>query len=208
MRHAAHVAHSSRGRLRIRVASAKGKPEAMEAIRLALQNLPGVKDVEVNQTIGSLTIHYDPNHHANFEQHLASEDCTQDVVRVVSPPKLDDLCEIEGMIEHEAEFLAQHSHVAKTLFDSVDGLDRAFKRATNNAIDFKVVAPLGLAVGAFLGLGIEASTPVWLTLGLFSFNHLIDLHTHPNANSSGNRGQNPPASHLRESSEPKPSHVG
>src|SRR5580698_8211088 len=112
MRHAAHVAHHSRGRLRIRVPSAKGKPAALEAIRLALQNLAGVRAVEVNETIGSVTIHYDPRHHPDLEQHLASENSPQDVINVVSPPKLGDLCEIEGVI-NEAEFLAQHSHVAK-----------------------------------------------------------------------------------------------
>jgi len=196
MRHAAHVAHHSRGRLRVRVPSAKGKPAALEAIRLALQNMAGVKDVEVNETIGSVTIHYDPHHHTDLEQHLVSENCQQDVIRVMPVPKLDDLCEVEGMIEHEAEFLAQHSHLAKKIFDSVDALDRGVKLATNNAIDFKVIAPLGLAVSAFLGLGIEASTPVWLTLGLFSFNHLIDLHTHPNANSPANQEQNSPPARL------------
>jgi hypothetical protein len=154
MRQAAHVAHHSRGRLHIRVPSAKGKPAALEAIRLALQNLSGVKAVEVNETIGSVTIHYDPRHHPDLERHLASEDSQQDVINVVSPPKLGDLCEIEGVI-NEAEFLAQHSHVAKSLFDSIESLDLAVKRATNNAIDFKVIAPLGLAVGAFLGLGIH-----------------------------------------------------
>jgi hypothetical protein len=163
----------------------------MEAIRLALENMAGVKDVEVNETIGSVTIHYDPRHHADLEQHLASENSHQDVIHVASAPKLGDLCEIEGIIS-EAEFLSQHSHVARTIFDSVEALDHGVKRATGNAIDFKVIAPLALAVGAFLGLGIEASTPVWLTLGLFSFNHLIDLHTHPNANPAGSDGPKKP----------------
>ena len=83
------------------------------------------------------------------------------------------------MIEHEAEFLAEHSDFAKAIFDWVNALDRSVKRATNNSIDFKVIAPLVLAVGAFLELGVTASTPVWLTLGLFSFNHFVDLHIPP-----------------------------
>lgn len=197
MRHAAHVAHHSRGRLRIRVPSAKGKPAALETIRAGLKKMPGIQEVRVNETIGSLTIQYDPRHHADLERHLASEDCPQDVIAVESAPKVEDLSDLEGMIEHEAAFLAQHSHFAKTTVNWVDAMDRAVKRATNNAIDFKVVAPLALAVGAFLELGIEASTPVWLTMGLFSLNHLIELHTHVS-------GKLPAAS---DSDSHKPSHA-
>ncbi len=191
MRHAANVAHHSRGRLRIKVPSAKGKPAAMEAIRLALENLAGVKDVEINETIGSVTIHYDPRHHADLEQHLASENSQQDVIRLEAAPKLEELCEIETMVAREAEFLAQHSHFARTTVNWVDALDRSVKRATNNAVDFKVMAPLALAVAAFVELGIEASTPVWLTLGMFSLNHLIELHSHSTAGPP-NSQTNPP----------------
>jgi len=191
MRHAAHVAHHLPGRLRIRVPSAKGNPAALEAIRQSLANVAGVKDVQVNETIGSVTVHYDPRYHAGFEKQLASEDSQQDVVSVECVPKLEDLSEIDGMIMHEAEFLAQHSDFARTIFDFLNALDRGVKRATNNAIDFKVVAPLALAAAAFMELGISASTPVWLTFGLFSFNHFIDLHTHSNIHGPAAPGQNP-----------------
>ena len=165
----------------------------MEAIRLALGNMAGVKDVQVNETIGSVTIYYDPRHHPDLEQHLADENCPQDAVQVEAAPKMGDLSEIEGLLEHEAAFLAEHSHFAKATVGWVESLDRAVKSVTNNTIDFKVVAPLALAVGAFLELGVEASTPVWLTMGLFSLNHLIELHTHATANSSSNRGPARPA---------------
>lgn len=179
MRHVAHVAHHSRGRLRIRVPSAKGKPAELEKIRHSIAGMSGVKEVLVNESIGSVTIHYDPRHHADFEQHLANEASQQEIVSVRPEPKISDLEDLGEMVEHEAEFLAEHSQSAKAIFDCVNDLDRAVKRATNNTIDFKVIAPLVLAVGAFMELGISASTPVWLTLGLFSFNHFVDLHSHP-----------------------------
>src|SRR5690349_2061875 len=106
MRHAAHVAHHSRGRLRIRVPSAKGNPAALEAIRRSLVNVSGVKKVEVNQSIGSITIHYDPKQHPNFQEHLAGENSGQNVVSVQAPPKLEELGEIDELIEREAAFLA------------------------------------------------------------------------------------------------------
>jgi hypothetical protein len=179
MPHVAHVAHHSAGRLRIRVPAAKGNAAALEQIRASLAGLNGVKEVTVNQAIGSVTILYDPRKHADFAQHLASEETPQQAVTVCPEPRLSDLEDLGEMIEREAEFLSEHSAGAKAIFSWINGLDQIVKRATNNAIDFKVIAPLALAVGAFIELGVSASTPVWLTLGLFSFNHLIDLHSHP-----------------------------
>jgi len=173
----------------------------MEAIRQSLASVAGVKDVEVNETIGSVTVHYDPRYHADFEKRLASVSSEQDVVAVECVPKLEDLSEIDGMIVHEAEFLAQHSDFAKTIFDFLNALDRGVRRATNNAVDFKVVAPLALAAAAFMELGISASTPVWLTLGLFSFNHFIDLHTHSRVHGPAAPRENPPAP-VRNHSDP------
>jgi hypothetical protein len=192
MRHRAHVAHHSRGRLRIRVPSAKGNPVALQAIRQSLANMQGVSEVLINESIGSVTVHYDPKHHADFEQHLANEN-SQDCVSVEPPPRLEDLEGLDNVIENEAKFLSQHSHSAKVLFDWANALDRSVKVATNNAVDLKVLAPLALAVGAFMELGITASTPIWLTLGLFSFNHFVDLHSHPITTGSGETpaGQTP-----------------
>jgi uncharacterized radical SAM superfamily Fe-S cluster-containing enzyme len=97
------------------------------------------------------------------------------------PPKLSEIDEVAETLEKEAEYLANHSRTAKVVFDFVRKCDLELKRATDNQIDLKVLAPLGLAVYAFVEMGIEASTPVWLTLGLFSFNHFVDLHTHHDA---------------------------
>ena len=36
--------------------------------------------------------------------------------------------------------------------------------------------PLGLAVYSFVEIGLEASTPLWVTLGIFSFNSFLTLH--------------------------------
>ena len=101
------------------------------------------------------------------------------------------------MLNKEAEFLSSHSHSAKVLFDMLRKFDAGLKNATDNNIDLKVLAPLGLAVYAFLELGFEAATPVWLTLGVFSFNHFVTLHTqtpttHPAPESNPHR----PTHHL------------
>jgi hypothetical protein len=82
MRHAAHVAHHLRGRLRIRIPSAKGDPVALERIRLSLESLAGIQSLQVNETLGSITIRYDPQQHADFESRLAGEGPHQEELSV------------------------------------------------------------------------------------------------------------------------------
>jgi hypothetical protein len=176
MKHRAQVAHHSKGRLRIRVPSAKGDPEALEAIKQALTTVTGVQEVLVNESIGSITINYDPDLHDDFHEHLHGDGHHKSVV-ALSAPRVTEIDEIADQFEREAEFLAEHSHTAKVAFEFLHKCDLALKRATGNTVDMKVLAPLGLAIYAFVEMGIEASTPVWLTLGLFSVNHLVDLHT-------------------------------
>jgi cation transport ATPase len=178
MQHKAHIAHHVKGRLRVRVPSAKGNPKALEEIKRSLASLTGVHEVEVSPTTGSVTVHYDPSRHADFHQHLAGDGQHKNVVAIPPPPKLSEVDEMEEMLEREAEYLASHSHTAKALVDFIRKCDVELKRASGNQLDLKVLTPLALAVYAFLELGIEAATPVWLTLGIFSFNHFVDLHVH------------------------------
>jgi hypothetical protein len=182
MRHKAHIAHHAKGRLRVRVPSAKGNPRALEQIRQSLLPLAGVREVSVSPSIGTITINYDPKRHAEFRKHLIGEGRHKNVMALAPPPKLSEIDEVAETLEKEAEYLSSHSRTAKMIFDFVRSCDLELKRATDNQVDLKVLAPLGLAVYAFVEMGIEAATPVWLTLGLFSFNHFVDLHTHHDVN--------------------------
>jgi hypothetical protein len=164
----------------MRIPSAKGNRAALEVIQRSLTELKGVNEVQINESIGSVTIHYDPRMHADLSQQLASGSTTQEVVSV-QPPRIEDMKDMPDMLEKEAEFLSQHSDAAKAIVDWMKALDTSIKRVTGNSVDLKVVAPLALAVAVFAELGVAAATPVWLTLGLFSFNHFIELHSHPEA---------------------------
>jgi hypothetical protein len=181
MRHKAHIAHYTKGRLRVRVPSAKGNPKALEKIKHSFSKLTGVHEVTVNEVTGSVTVNYDPKRHADFHEHLTGEGEHHAVVAVPPPPKLTEVDEIEEMLEKEAEYLASHSHSAKAVVEFVRQCDIGLKRVTGNQIDLKVLTPMALAVYAFLELGFEAATPVWLTLGVFSFNHFVELHTRHDA---------------------------
>lgn len=177
MQHKAHIAHHAKGRLRVRVPSAKGNPRALERIRQTLLPLPGVHEVSVSPSIGTITINYDPKCHAEFHRRLSGEGHHKNVMELPPPPKLSEIDEVAETMEREAEYLAAHSHSAKAVFEFIRKCDLELKRATDNQLDLKVLTPLALAVYAFVELGLEAATPVWLTLGVFSFNHFVDLHT-------------------------------
>jgi hypothetical protein len=92
---------------------------------------------------------------------------------------ITEIDELENQLEEEAEYLAEHSQAARIIVDFCKSLDREVKRATNNAVDLKVLVPLGLAAYTFVEIGVEAATPVWLTLGLFALNHFVEMHAHP-----------------------------
>jgi hypothetical protein len=181
MRHKAHVAHHTKGRLRIRVPSAKGDPAALQEIARTLSPVMGVSEVIVNETTGSITVHYDGDRHIDFHRHLSESEGSHQEMMHLQPaepkPLASEVDEAVEMLEKEAEFLASHSHSAKVLFELLRKFDVELKKATDNNVDLKVLAPLALAVYTFAQMGFEAATPVWLTLGLFSFNHFVTLHT-------------------------------
>jgi hypothetical protein len=58
------VVHATPGRIRIRARKLHGCSESAEAIVGRLSGIHGMKHVEVNQTTGSLTMHY---HHSALE---------------------------------------------------------------------------------------------------------------------------------------------
>jgi hypothetical protein len=189
MQHKAHIAHYAKGRLRVRVPSAKGNPQALDAIKRTLTPLAGVREVTVSPSIGTITVHYDPKRHNDFRRQLNGDGHHKKVMSLPREPKLSEIDEVAETLEKEAAYLSAHSRSAKVVFDVFRKFDIELKRVTDNQLDLKVLAPLGLAVYAFLEMGFEAATPVWLTLGLFSFNHFVDLHSHHD-----HRPQLPPVS--------------
>ena len=118
--------------------------------------MSGVKEVDVNESIGSVTIHYDPQSPCRLRAAPGQRECSAGRgVGQCGTQTVEDLEDLDEMIEHEAEFLAEHSHSRQGHLR----LDQrrstgASSAPTNNAVDFKVIAPLALAVGAFMELGV------------------------------------------------------
>ena len=164
--------------MRVKVPAAKGNEDLLEQIKQRLSGIPGVQEISANPVTGSLVVNYDPEHHADF--HARLDDHGKEHISVGRPRAVpaNEVDELARTLEEEAEFLAEHSHTARAVVDFVKYLDNQVKQLSGNAVDLKVLFPLGLAVYTFLELGFEAATPVWLTLGLFAGNHFIELHAH------------------------------
>jgi hypothetical protein len=180
-KHRAKVAHHVPGRMRLKLDSAKGNDALLEDIRQNLATMPGVHEILINASTGSVTVHYSVEAHPEL---LTSIDKHQDHFSVAQAPapgrvppgtKIDDMTR---MIEEEADFLADHSNTARVVVNFCKEIDRNIKKATNNSVDLKVIVPLGLAAVTFLEIGATAATPVWVTIGLFSLNHFIELQAH------------------------------
>ena len=172
-RRKAQIEHKVRGRIRVKVPSARLSPDLLEFYRKEFLTIPGLLSVKVSPESGSIIFHYDPKLESEFEQHFASH-ANQHLVMVEARPG-DEVAKIADGIEAEAELLAAHSSAARATVDFFKALDRELRLLTDNTIDLKVLVAAGLAAYAFIKVGVEASTPIWVTLALFAFNHFIEL---------------------------------
>jgi cation transport ATPase len=175
-KHVPRMEHQTPGRVRMKFASAKGNPELLAEFSQKFASITGVNRTEVNPTTGSVVVYYDTQRHDDFHDHLRRH-CEEHHGAPPTPPPTE-LDEITKKIEDEAEFLAEHSHAAKNVVHICRYLDHHIKRATSNSIDLKIGLAGGIVALSLLEMGAFAATPVWLTLGVFSLNHFVELQQH------------------------------
>lgn len=173
----ARVVHHVKGRIRVKLHGAKGNRRLLESVQQSLSPVAGVRHVDVNSATGSIVVHYDETMHPDFAETLANHGESEGLFSL-EPAELSEVDAISNKLQREAQFLAQHSDVAKSAVNFVSQIDQALKKATDNTVDLKVLLPLGLAIYAFLELESDITTPLWVTLGIFSFNSFVSLH-HP-----------------------------
>jgi Heavy metal associated domain 2 len=179
------IAHQVPGRVRMKIPSGKGNAELLKQIGEVFGAIPGIEEVEVNPTTGSVVLRYDTDRHdefhGTFNKHYAAHSDTSapnGAARGQNGGKGadTDLDKLTGSIEAEAEFLASHSHSARAIVDFVKKVDREIKIATGNSVDLKILFAVGMIGFTVLEIGATAATPVWVTLAIFSVNHFIELH--------------------------------
>jgi Heavy metal associated domain 2 len=167
------VAHQVPGRVRMKVAAAKGNPELLKQIADTFAVIPGIERITVNPATGSVVMFYDIDQHHEFHGRL--QDHAQLPADYCAPrTEIDDLA---TKIEEEAEFLARHSDTARAIVNGFKAFDREIRLATDNNVDLKIVLALGIIGVTVLEVGAAAATPVWVTLSLFALNHVIEMHT-------------------------------
>ena len=179
-----YVAHQVRGRVRMKIPSAKGNPELLRQISETFAAVPGIEQITVNPATGSMVVLYDADQHDEFHSRLQHH---------YDPPAPDycaapktEIDELTNKIEAEAEFLSQHSDSARAIVDFFKSVNREIKVATNNTVDLKIVFAAAIVGFTVIEVGATAATPVWVTLAIFGLNHFIEMHTpHANANPTG-----------------------
>jgi hypothetical protein len=158
----------------------KGKAAALHKIKESISKMPGVTSVDTNSTTGSVLVNYDASGFKAFEGTLADH-AEQNDLFSFKPPELTEVDDLADKIEGEAEFLAEHSELARSLLGVCKQLNDEVKRSTHNTVDLKVLLPLGLAAYTFTAQDASMATPLWVTLGMFAFNSFVSLHSHHQA---------------------------
>jgi Heavy metal associated domain 2 len=170
------IEHQVPGRVRMKIPAGKGNPELLKQISEVFGVIPGIEEIAVNPTTGSVILHYDADRHdefhGSFRQHYEAHGAANGG-RHGADTELDKLT---NSIEAEAKFLASHSHTARAVVDFVKKLDREIKLASNNTIDLKIVFAVGIIGLTVFEVGATAATPVWVTLAIFTVNHFIEMH--------------------------------
>jgi hypothetical protein len=162
------VAHQVPGRIRLKVPNVKDNPELVEQIKQMFHVIPGIEDVTVNPTTGSVVLCYDTDKHDEFHGHLERHHTGGH-----ERPPTNEIDALANKIGQEAEFLAEHSHTARVIVDYFKHFDEQIKLATGNVVDLKIVLALGIAGFTIFEVGASAATPVWVTISIFALNHMI-----------------------------------
>ena len=174
------IEHQVPGRVRMKIPAAKGNPNLLKQVSEVFAVIPGIEEVVVNPTTGSVVLHYDTNRHDEFHKAFRERHNAHNAVHG-SPNNGShgadtELDKLTNSIEAEAEYLARHSHSVRAVVDFIKTLDHEIKRATNNNIDLKIVFAVGIIGLTVFEVGATAATPVWVTLAIFTVNHFIEMH--------------------------------
>ena len=172
------IEHQVPGRVRMKIPAGKGNPELLKQISEVFGVIPGIEEVTVNPTTGSVVLHYDTDRHDEFHGSFRQHYDAHHAAHAADGSRGADteLDKLTHSIAEEAEYLARHSHSARAVVDFVKMLDHEIKSITNNNIDLKIVFAVAIIGFTVFEVGATAATPVWVTLAIFTVNHFIEMH--------------------------------
>ncbi|HJT88694.1 MAG TPA: hypothetical protein VJ732_12580 [Bryobacteraceae bacterium] len=163
MTETAEVLHHVPGRLRLRLAFAKGNSARLEVIRNGLAPLAGVLRVDASPLLGTMLIRYDPALFEEFQGALEAYAADHGLFTLA--------CEDSEECVSEAD---------RSISRALGGLNRSVQKATGNAINLKELFPLAAGLYGFFLVDKTAAAAQWLNWLQFAFDTYIDLHEeHP-----------------------------
>lgn len=146
------------GRLRLRVASSHRQAGEIQRIAKMLNAQPNISQVKTNVHNGSIVIHHDRN-----------DESWQNVLAT-----LKDIGIIFAEIATET-----HTETAATVANAVCDLNGKVEKATNGAVDLRIIFPLSLAmlsIRQLLKQGLRLEIIPWYVLAWYAFDSFIKLH--------------------------------
>jgi hypothetical protein len=177
MRHQCQVVHRIPGRVRFRVAEAKGNHELFRRVKEHATAVDGVHEVRTNPTTGSVVIEYD-KHNPEVEQRLEKAFRDESTLLSFAFPELEDVQKIAEIMESDVDFLTSHSWIAADLMAAIRAVNLQLKRVTGNAVDLQLLFPLVLAGSSLLFIDGKKNPFALTMLLLASFHAFVTLH-HP-----------------------------
>ncbi len=173
MRPRAYIAHQLPGRIRIRVPEAKRRPALLENLRQVILSAPGVESVDYNSLTGSLLIHYSPRTGKGLPAFLSAADGSTAPL-LIDPPPESSPPHRKGRTRAPQQ--KEPSEAAKAVMKFFADLDDFVRSATGNQLDLKVLLPLVVGSAGILLYPQRISTPLWVTLMIFTFSSFLVLH--------------------------------
>ncbi len=168
------VVHHIPGRMRVKLPFLKGYESSAEQIKELISPITGINQIDFNPITGSAVITYDAARYETFPKQLAEYAAAFGlVITATSSTTNNNHHHVTNGSKNGSEDLPQATQV---LINSFKRLNAEVSAASGNGVDMKALLPISLAVYALLKIGSELTTPLWVTLGLFSFSSFVSLH--------------------------------
>ena len=170
----AQVVHHIPGRMRIKAPFLRSAGADSQQISQLLAPLEGLKQVNFSPITGSVLLHYDPEIDAEFTERLTEH--VQRTLGLNLLPATEDGVISRNNTTSVATSVMRDIRLTREIYSFFNRINHDVKNATDNVFDLKSLVPIGLAGLALVRAGSAVTTPLWVTLGIFSFTSFAILN--------------------------------
>ena len=172
----ARVVHHIPGRMRVKVPFLRGAAVAdLEQINELLLPVEGLKHVDFSPITGSVLLYYDPEMYEQFPRQLS--EYVQSAMGLSFVLATSKNGTSNSPVKKAAvNQLSGDTTLAREVYSFFNRINNDVKEATGNVFDLKTLLPFGLGTYALLKVGTTMTTPLWVTLAIFSFTSFAILN--------------------------------